>query len=227
MTSLVDIDKQNEAAHNVAASSPKVNGETTNHAAGYEAQGWALAQSVLAENMHQLQARGVWHRYVAKLVDFGTEARGFFIKALNADTKARREHVKAQEGTDMHDIFRKANASAQVQISNLGAIARAMNKGFRVECAVTEEGQFKRDGQNNLIPVQAFSTILAQAQKFLAQNSEGQKKGRPALSFEAQLAKWFASTAKVNTKEDQEAYEKAMDLLTKANILHISQGETE
>ena len=189
---------------------------------GYEAQGWALAQSVLTENMHQLQARGVWNRYVAKLCDFGTEARTFFVKALNSDTKQRREHVKSMEGHAEHELYRKANASAQVMVSNLSKIARAMNAGFDVECVVND-GVFARDGQGNKIPVQPFTTIVAMAQLFLDANATGKKKGRPALSFEAQLANFLSKTAKVNTPEDQSAYEKALEVLSQAGL--VSQVE--
>jgi len=187
-----------------------------NNAPGYEAQGWALAQSVISENMHQLAARGVWNRYVAKLCEFGEEAREAFVKALRADSKARKAYIPDKDHPD-HERMRKCNASAQVMISNLSTIAQAMNKGLNVECVVTEGGTFARDGQGNRIPVQAFSVILADA-KMLGKNSTG----RPALTFEQQLQNFLAKAQK-RTADDEAIYTKTVEILKKEGLLHTEQ----
>lgn len=204
----------------VTPSSPKVNSATQQHAAGYEAQGWALAQTVIAYNNGLLNTKGVWNRYVAKLLDMGTEARAFFIKALNEDTKARKAHVDEMKNTSSHEIFRKANATAEVNLSNLKAIARALNAGMSISCETFDNGDYKRDGQGDLIPIQPFTALLAFARKHLSETESGaKKKGRPNTSFLDKLDKFLNKDNIVSTKEDEEARQIILQILSSDETL--------
>ena len=143
--------------------------------AGPEAQGWAVAQTVIAE------AKGIgniWLRHVAKLYDLSTQARESFGKFLRQHIKQMGEHVKAQEGNPEHDLYMKAHRSARTQLSNLLVIARAMNAGYQPEVETDAGVIVRRPVDNSVIIVQPFYTVLAEAKTFTESDAKG--RGRPA-----------------------------------------------
>lgn len=152
---------------------------------GHEAQGWAVCQSVIAD------AKGVgniWLRHVAKLYDLSTQARESFGKYLRQHIKQMGEHVKAQEGNPEHALYQKAHRSARTQLSNLLVIARAMNAGYQPEVKV-EDTRIVRDVQGNVIIVQPFYTVLAEAKVFVESDAKG--RGRPAKPWLEKVKKFI------------------------------------
>jgi hypothetical protein len=153
--------------------------------AGPEAQGWAVAQTVIAE------AKGIgniWLRHVAKLYDLSTQARESFGKYLREHIKQMGEHVKAQEGKPDHALYQKAHKSDRTQLSNLLTIARAMNAGYQPEVKV-EDTRVVRDVQGNVLIVQPFYTVLAEAKVFVESDAKG--RGRPAKPWLEKLKKFI------------------------------------
>ena len=148
----------------------------TLQAPGAEAQGYALAQTVIADIIGQM---GSMNRYVGRLIELSTEARAAFLKEINRHVKDIGEHAKAKEGTDEELRYKKIAATARVKFSMMSTIAKAMNAGFTVECRTNPDNNVHlRDARGLLQPVNPYTTIVADARLYLA--AAGKKgNGRP------------------------------------------------
>lgn len=181
--------------------------------AGYEAQGYGLAQTVIAE------CKGVqntWVRYAAKLSQLHHDARKAFMAELRKHVKQMREQVKAQEGSAEHGMYKKAAASATVQISNLMAVAQAMNNGYVL--ALQADPETKNLVVNSIgdyVPVLPFYSIVAEARLF--NDSEAANGvGRPKKPFLDKLKKFILDNQPEFAEHTKDAVElvEAMAKLT-------------
>lgn len=175
----------------------------TPQAAGYEAQGFALAQTVIAE------CKGIqntWSRYAAKLVDLHEKARDAFMSELRKHVKQMREHVADKKGTVDHAVYKKAAASAQTQISNLMAVAAAMNAGYVLEIQRDPDtGHPLVSTTGEKIPVKPFYTIVAEARLF--NDSQASGRGRPKTPFLDKLKKFILDNQDEFAPRTKEAVE--------------------
>lgn len=187
--------------------------KATPQVAGYEAQGYGLAQTVIAECKG---IQGTWSRYAAKLSQLHADARKAFMAELRKHVKQMREHVKDKDGTPEHDMYKKAAASAGVQISNLMAVAQAMNNGYVL--ALQTDPDTKNLVVNSIgdyVPLLPFYSIVAEARLF--NDSEASNgAGRPKKPFLDKLKKFILDNQPdfaANTKDAVELVE-AMAKLT-------------
>ena len=147
---------------------------STLSAPGAIAQGYALAQSAIAEIIGQ---HGAMNRYVGRLVELSTEARASFMKEINKHLKDMREHVQARADTPEHVRYKKIAATARTKFSELLAIVKALDAGYVVSMHVNpDNGVFLRDARGILQPLDPFTTIVADARIYL--ESQGAKDGR-------------------------------------------------
>lgn len=161
----------------------------TPQVAGYEAQGYALAQTVIAECKGQ---QNTWSRYAAKLATLHDKARDEFMKVLRKHVSEMREHVKAKEGQPEHITYKKAAASAQVQISNLMAVAKAMNNGYELKIQRDPEtGAPLVNTIGDHIPVLPFYSIVAEARVFMGVEERVHQAGRPKKPWLDKLKKFI------------------------------------
>lgn len=194
----------------------KAETKATPQVAGYEAQGYGLAQTVIAE------CKGIqnaWSRYAAKLSQLHHEARKAFMAELRKHVKQMREHVKAQENTPEHDMYKKAAASATTQISNLMAVAQAMNNGYVLALqADPETKNLVVNAIGDYVPVLPFYSIVAEARLF--NDSEAKNgAGRPKKPFLDKLKKFILDNQPdfaANTKDAVELVETLAALTEKA-----------
>lgn len=144
-----------------------------------EAAGYALAESAIG--LVKNQARELVN-VVARLAEGSVDTRACFMKYLGKHQREMNAHVKEQEGTPDHSIYRKSSASARTRLSELTTIAKALNGGYVLE--------IRRDDSTNhplvsagghWIPVLNFHHIVAEARVFL--NSDAAGRGRPATPF--------------------------------------------
>lgn len=159
----------------------------TPQAAGYEAQGFALAQTVIAE------CKGIqntWSRYAAKLSVLHEKARDAFMAEMRKHIKQMREHVKVVEDTPEHVVYKKAAASAGTQISNLMAVAKALNAGYVLEIQRDPDtGHPLVNATGDHICVKPFYTIVAEARVF--NDSQAGGPGRPKTPWLDKLKKFI------------------------------------
>lgn len=195
----------------------KAETKATPQTAGYEAQGYGLAQTVIAECKGM---QNTWSRYAAKLSQLHADARKAFMAELRKHVKQMREHVKAQEGKPEHDMYKKAAASAGVQISNLMAVAQAMNNGYVL--ALQTDPDTKNLVVNSIgdyVPLLPFYSIVAEARLFNDSSAAGGA-GRPKKPFLDKLKKFILDNQPdfaADTKGALELIETMAKLTDKAN----------
>lgn len=182
--------------------------------AGYEAQGFALAQTVIAE------CKGIqntWSRYAAKLGVLHEKARDAFMSEMRKHVKQMREHVKDVENTPEHVVYKKAASSAGTQISNLMAVAKAMNSGYVLEISRDPDtGHPLVNATGDHIPAKPFYTIVAEARVF--NDSQAGGPGRPKTPWLDKLKKFILDNQPDFAGKVDESVElvQAMAQLTKA-----------
>lgn len=179
-------------------------------AGGYQAQGFALAQTIIAGVVSTaMQLR----RATETAFDYSEAARDAAVKALNDWKKELQTAVKANGnltagGMTERDAGRIAR-SAAVRVSEFSAIVKAMNNGMnrdtlREKCGVADPENI------------GFHTVVEIARQFNQTGANGGR-GRPADPFAVKLAKWLASQNP--TGEDAEVKAAAVNAL--ANILPL------
>lgn len=189
-----------------------------------KAKGEAMGASMLAE--HQAQ-RGLWLKWIGKLIPCTVTCRAAIRTYLDRHIKQMREHVKVAEA-DRHperESYKKAAASAQVMLSCITTIIRAMNAGYKVDCLTEEDGTLRHDSQGNLIPAKPFDWILAQSRVYLsthaANGGEKKKRGRPAASFLDKLKKFLKENAK-----DTDSMKSAVEFC-EARLARMEHGQAD
>jgi len=169
-------------------------------APGYLAQGFAVAQVIIAATVNTAQQL---RRAVESAFDLEPKAREEIISTLNKWKKDLTEAAKANEnlrkgGMDDKSLGRIAR-SATVRTSEFTSIVKAMNNGFSRHTLQEQTGV--RDVESI-----GFHTIVEMARKFNQSGATNQ--GRPAAPFEVRLAKWLARQ-EVTSKHDKEVKAKA------------------
>jgi len=150
---------------------------------GYQAQGWALAQSVIATSIgvaRQLQ------RSVLTAFGYSTEARTACAEALAEwvkNCKAAAKNSGNLEKMGARELG-KVGASATVRASEFRTIMGAMNAGMTLETVAQACGV--EDPENI-----SFHVFVAQARLFM--QSTATRAGRPADPLPVKLDKWLSS----------------------------------
>lgn len=153
-------------------------------AGGYQAQGFALAQTIIAATISTAQQL---RRAVETAFDYDTKAREAAISELNAWKKATNESAKSNGnliagGMDTKQLGRIAR-SAGTRVAEFTAVVKAMNNGMSRETLREKAGV--ADPENI-----GFHTVVEIARNF--NNAGAATTGRPADPFEVKLAKWLA-----------------------------------
>jgi len=155
---------------------------------GHEAQGFAIAMSVLG--IQRTAARAL-HRCVVSLFALAPEARDAAAKYLSTRKEAIAELV-AQGRLDEKEA-KKMMASANVYASQMRTIIKAMNAGMTQDTILTWcNGGPLGPGQEwapEAFDAVGFATIYKVAVDFNSGNAA--KRGRPATPFAAKLAAWL------------------------------------
>ena len=146
---------------------------------GAQAQGFALAQSVVAYTQAHSHE---WKRFVAKLIELSTAAREEFRKELRRVDKGYVAACKAANGADTikdaHPVYKGARSSALVRMSQLTTISKALDAGMVVTCKRNPDNDVElRDAGGFLQPVESFDAIYGFAKVFT--KTEGKGPGRP------------------------------------------------
>jgi hypothetical protein len=176
---------------------------------GYVAQGYALAQTVIAT----IRTQGdTWVNYVAKLCTFGNEALDAFVAELQKHRTEMQKHVDERKGSEDYEVYRKAKASAIVQMSNLKTIARAMNAGWSPAIRTDEQGKNLKNAHGDPKLADPFYTIIAQARVFLSSTASLNTR-RPAKPFVEKVA---ALAEREGDALTADAIMEAVKLLTEA-----------
>lgn len=181
---------------------------------GHMAQGWALAQTIIANTVSTAQQL---RRAVDTAFEYSTEARESTIKALadwkkDLATNAKGNGNLAAGGLSERDAGRIAR-SAGTRVSEFSAIIRAMNNGF------TKETLREKTGVDDIENV-GFHTIVELARQFNQTGATGGR-GRPADPFAVKLAKWLAG----QNPEGADAEVKARVVNMLANVLPHDDGD--
>ena len=173
-------------------------------APGAEAQGYALAQTVIAEVVQQ---HGAFNRYVGRLIELSTEARAAFMKEINRHTKEITQHAEAKKGTDEEARYKKIAATAKTKFAMMVAVVKALNAGFTIECRTNpDNGVHLRDARGILQPVNPYTTIVADARMYL--EAAGQKgKGRPVKPWLDKLKDFILNNQPEFAKAPDDAVE--------------------
>lgn len=153
---------------------------------GYKAQGFALAQTLIAAVISQAQqlARAVFTSF-----ELDNKARDEAIRELRAWQKNVSEQAKGngnllKSGMTTAQLGRIAR-SANVRVSEFSAVVKAQNAGMTRE-TLAKAG--KIDDPENM----SFHTIVEISRQFNASKATPSQ-GRPADSFEVKLSKWLAA----------------------------------
>lgn len=181
---------------------------------GYQAQGWALAQTIIAQTVSTAQQL---RRAVDTAFEYSTEAREATLRALDDWRKGLVKSAKengnlAAGGMDDKSLGRVAR-SAATRVSEFTSIIRALNNGF------TKETLREKTGVDDIENV-GFHTIVELARKFNSSGAAGGR-GRPADPFAVKLAKWLAS----QNPEGEDAEVKARVVNMLAEVLPHEEGE--
>jgi hypothetical protein len=175
---------------------------------GYQAQGFALAQLVIASTISTAQQL---RRAVDTAFDLDTKAREESLSVLNKWRKDLSVNAKGntkgntnliEGGMDTKSLGRIAR-SATTRTSEFASILKAMDNGF------SRDTLREQSGVSDIENI-GFYTIVELARKFNQSSATGQ--GRPADPFEVKLAKWLARQ-QVTTKHDKKVKAKAMEVL--------------
>jgi len=139
---------------------------------GFEAQGYALAQS--AVGLAKSHAND-WHRIVCRLYVLSPEAREAFRTELNKHKKDMQAHVDAQTGKKAVAIWGGAKSSAIVRFSQLKRISEALDAGMSLpvkqDAIKAEGGRIERDP----LLADPFHTIVSKARLHLGAKASGRK----------------------------------------------------
>jgi hypothetical protein len=167
--------------------SPKKPEPQSANGAGYEAQGYALAQVVISGTIsgaRQLQQACV------TAFGYSVEARTAAINALNKWAKECRETVKTSGNLSTMEkaSLNKIANSATVRTSEFGKIMQAMNAGLTMETVAQKHGV--EDPENV-----SFHVLVADSRDFL-KSSASDGRGRKADPFNVRLDKWLTAQAK-------------------------------
>jgi hypothetical protein len=156
---------------------------------GYEAQGYALAQVVIAGTINaakQLQ------NAVVSAFGYSVEARTACVSALKKWQKECRDNVNNSgnlSNMEKASLNKIAN-SATVRTSEFGKVVEAMNAGMTLETLASKHGI--EDPENV-----SFHVIVADARDFL-KSSAAVGQGRPADPLNVKLDKWLQAQLKAN-----------------------------
>lgn len=177
---------------------------TQQNAKGYQAQGFALAQTVIATSIgvaRQLQ------RSVITAFDYSTEARTACAEALGQWVKDCK--AAAKNSGNLEKMGAKAlsqvGTSATVRASEFRTVMGAMNAGMTKDTVAEACGV--ADPENI-----SFHVYVAQARLFM--QTSATRAGRPADPFPIKLDKWLSSQ---RGDEDQVTIVRIRELL--ADIL--------
>lgn len=171
---------------------------------GYEAQGFALAQTMIGGiKSYAMDLK----RCVQTAFTLDAKAREYAAKGLKEFVKAAKEaaaSTKPHEGIDAKSWGKIAN-TATVRASQFNTILKAMNAGMNLGVV------------GNMLHIQdpescSFDTIYKVAKDYNESSASG--KGRPADSFQTRLAKWLAKQ-----EDDTGMKEQAVAILKSASIL--------
>jgi len=173
-------------------------------APGYLAQGFAVAQIIIAASVNTAQQL---RRAVESAFDLEPKARDEIITTLNKWKKDLAEQAKAngnlrKGGMDDKALGRIAR-SATVRTSEFTTIVKAMNNGMSRDTLRQHAGV--KDVENI-----GFHTIVEVARQFNQTGAQGG--GRPADPFEVKLAKWLARQ-QPTTKHDKEVMHEVTEKL--------------
>lgn len=182
-------------------------------AGGHQAQGFALAQTVIAQTISTAQAL---RRALETAFDYSIDARESCIKTLQDWRKEMTANAKNNGNLDAARVDVKTTGamarSSCTRVSEFIACITALNNGF------TKETLREKTGVADIENV-SFHVIVALARKFNATNAQGGQ-GRPADPFEVKLAKWLARQD-VSNEHDAEVKAAAVNAL--ANILPVAE----
>lgn len=158
--------------------------------AGYEAQGWALAQTIIAINR---SVRSDLKRAILGAFDLAVEAREAAIKALGADLKACTEVVK----TTMPGIDKpqRTAGTATVYASQCRTILRAMNNGMSRTVMLALLFPGVECDEAATIESLGFDSILHAARQYNDAEASGKKRGRTPDAWLVKLGKWLEKNA--------------------------------
>lgn len=150
---------------------------------GYQAQGWALAQTIIADSQNTAQRL---RAAVETIWGYSQEARKSAIDALNAwkrnAVKAAKENGNlVQAGYQSRNLARIAS-SATTRASEFATIVKAMDNGM------TRDTLREKTGAADIENI-GFHVIVETARMFNQTGATGQ--GRPAEAFEVALKKWL------------------------------------
>lgn len=152
-------------------------------AGGYQAQGFALAQTIKAITVSTAQQLA---RCVMTAFDYGNEARDECIRDLNAWRKQLTEAAKGNGNLEAGGMDERSRGriarSASTRVSEFSAVMLAMNNGF------TRETLREKAGVADVEHV-GFHTIVELARAF--NQSGATRAGRPSDPFAVKLAKWL------------------------------------
>lgn len=180
-------------------------------AGGHQAQGFALAQTVIAQTISTAQAL---RRAVETAFEYSIDARESCVKVLQDWRKEMTQNAKNNGNLDAAGVDSKTSGqmarSAATRVSEFITCITAMNNGF------TKETLREKTGVADIENV-SFHVIVALCRKFNSTNAQGGQ-GRPADPFEVKLAKWLARQD-VTNEHDAEVKAKAVNAL--ANILPV------
>jgi hypothetical protein len=177
--------------------------QNTGLQAGAEAQGWALAQSAIAEAKDESTT---WNCYVGRLIGLSVEARSEFIKAIRKHVQTITEHVKASGGDkETRKPYQMMSASARVRLSELTTIAHALNSGLVISVKVDEMKRIVRDSRGNVQPRDPFYSNVGNARMLLRTEGTASTKGRKRDPFIVAAVKYIdkrdPAPGEENTKE--------------------------
>lgn len=178
---------------------------------GYEAQGFALAQTMQAiVKSHAQDLR----RMVTTAWSLDSKARDFAVKYLKewmAACKKYAQDTRPHEGIDAKQ-WEKIARTATVRVSQFNTIIRAMNAGMTISTVAGMLG-IEQDDVTNV----GFDTLVAQAREFLNANAQGSGRGRKADPFHVALAKWLKNHQPEGASaEEMEVFKKVGDIVKKA-----------
>lgn len=178
------------------------------NAPGYEAQGFALAQTMQAVvKSHAQDLR----RMVNTAWSLDSKAREYAQKYMREflDTcKKNAESTRPHEGIDAKQ-WGKIARSATVRVSQFNTIIKAMNAGMTIGTVAGMLG-LQHDDVANV----GFDTLVQVARDYNGAQSTGNRetRGRAADPFAVALAKWMAKH-EPKDKKDHDLFDKVKTLV--------------
>lgn len=183
---------------------------------GYLAQGFAVAQTIIAHTINTAQQLS---RAVESSWDLSNQARDEVVKVLNDWKKGLTANAKGNANLEAGGMTERRRArlatSATTRTSEFAQIMKAMNNGFSRETLREKTGVV--DTENI-----GFHVVVELARLFNAANASAGV-GRPALAFNVKLANWLAKQEVAG----KDAEDKAAALNALAAILPHEAGTPE